>query len=763
MNRQGSLWRWLATVLGLLLYFSAQAAIPRSIHIQAFLTDQTGAAVASATPSMEFCLYTVPTGGIALWCDVRAVTVEQGALDVDLDESTTPFPAHLFDTPLYLGINVAADGEMTPRIVLGSDAYAFKADDADSVGGRSAASLDQSAHVADLANPHAVTAAQIGAASVADIGVRIDQHTADASAHHSRYSDGEAVASMGSEAATNPLNHSKTTSFTELTDQISDGQVPANIARDNELTWLNLGGIPSGFADGIDNDAGGDITAVVAGSGLVGGGDTGQVTLGLAVPLDLSGSTPATQAIIKATNTNGYGLYGWSSTNYGVYGYSGSGTGMLAYSGSGSGIEGLNGRSGNAGYLGTPLRGVKGIAASASGYGVEGKHSGSGNAGFLGGVDAGIVGISGSSGGYAALFSGKVGVQGDLSTLGRIAIGFTGTASEALDVSGRTRISSTDPQLILNDTDGAGVRPRIRFLNNSGNFDSDDRANQYFGFYSIFSNTRQNDALLRVYGNSSNSWGNYLEFTHDGSDGRVRTDAGNLLLLPAGKVGVGRTAPLATMDIAGGNWNLTAGEGDWRVGTDAYRLKVGVAVDGGGAGNVRMRAQGGTNQLILGSNTSDILTIKPTGVAINGTLTWTTKTGYAAIHPAAFRPRTPGNQHTLFEFGLVNEDLLTHEFIAPIQLPHGATVTRFTLLWGDSNSSLNISAKLRRETIAAPMITMAALSSNDGGGHSSTTTTISSPTVDNQNYSYYIWVNMPSSGPDLILYGAKVEYTYNGP
>ena len=48
---------------------------------------------------------------------------------------------------------------------------------------------------------------------------------------------------------------------------------------DHTTPWTTLTGIPAGFADGIDNDSGGDITPVTAGTGLTGGGATGAVSL----------------------------------------------------------------------------------------------------------------------------------------------------------------------------------------------------------------------------------------------------------------------------------------------------------------------------------------------------------------------------------------------------------------------------------------------------------------------------------------------------
>jgi hypothetical protein len=98
------------------------------------------------------------------------------------------------------------------------------------------------------------------------------------------------------------------------------------------------------------------------------------------------------------------------------------------------------------------------------------------------------------------------------------------------------------------------------------------------------------------------------------------TPAERMKLTATGRLGLGINAPDSQLHISGGLWDISANEGDFKIGSAALRLKIGVALVGGGAGDSRIRAQGGTNRLMLGSGTADVLTIQNGNVGI-GTMT----------------------------------------------------------------------------------------------------------------------------------------------
>jgi hypothetical protein len=106
----------------------------------------------------------------------------------------------------------------------------------------------------------------------------------------------------------------------------------------------------------------------------------------------------------------------------------------------------------------------------------------------------------------------------------------------------------------------------------------------------------------------------------------------------------------------------------------------------------------------------------------------------------------------------------------PIHLPEGATVTRFSVFYYDDHSliDLSIDVALRARTLfqtSAPT-TMARITHTTGSAAPavdvSVDDTIDSPTIDNTNYQYYLWLILSQNypyHPDVRFYGCSIRYT----
>jgi hypothetical protein len=115
----------------------ARAAFTPEINYQGKLLDSTGAAVPDGTYEMTFSLYTVSSGGSPIWTEMKngssEIEVTSGLFSVMLGNGV-PFTGVDFDQPLYLGITIEGDSEMTPRKVLGAVPAAFVAENANALG-----------------------------------------------------------------------------------------------------------------------------------------------------------------------------------------------------------------------------------------------------------------------------------------------------------------------------------------------------------------------------------------------------------------------------------------------------------------------------------------------------------------------------------------------------------------------------------------------------------------------------------------------------
>jgi len=116
-----SIHRFAALVV--LCAFSAVSSFgqaPSKVSFQGYLTDDVGAP-RTGTYDMTFKLY---KGGGYVWTEYQSVTVTDGYFNVTLG-AIEPLNDIPFDQPIQLGIALAKDPEMVPRITLASAAYAL--------------------------------------------------------------------------------------------------------------------------------------------------------------------------------------------------------------------------------------------------------------------------------------------------------------------------------------------------------------------------------------------------------------------------------------------------------------------------------------------------------------------------------------------------------------------------------------------------------------------------------------------------------------
>lgn len=110
----------------------AEAQTPRTLSYQGVLTDSTGNAVPDGSYNVTFRLYQTSTGGSSLWQETRAVQTAMGVLSSSLGD-VTPL-ALPFDRQYWLGIQIGASPELTPRMALTASAYSLRSERADTAG-----------------------------------------------------------------------------------------------------------------------------------------------------------------------------------------------------------------------------------------------------------------------------------------------------------------------------------------------------------------------------------------------------------------------------------------------------------------------------------------------------------------------------------------------------------------------------------------------------------------------------------------------------
>jgi hypothetical protein len=116
---------------------SAAVGINKQINFQGKVTNPNGTNVADGSYTFVLALYSVSSGGSAVWTDTETLVVDDGIFQYNLGSDTVnaPLPGSVdFNSDnIYLGITFNSDpaGEMTPRIRLTASPYAFNADEID--------------------------------------------------------------------------------------------------------------------------------------------------------------------------------------------------------------------------------------------------------------------------------------------------------------------------------------------------------------------------------------------------------------------------------------------------------------------------------------------------------------------------------------------------------------------------------------------------------------------------------------------------------
>jgi hypothetical protein len=112
--------------LGILTLSLTARAVPPLINFQGLLTDTTGALVADGNYSVTFSIYDSLSGGNQLWQETQNLSATSGRITAELG-LVTPFDQSVFpDMDIWLGVQIDADPEISPRTRLSSVPHAFK-------------------------------------------------------------------------------------------------------------------------------------------------------------------------------------------------------------------------------------------------------------------------------------------------------------------------------------------------------------------------------------------------------------------------------------------------------------------------------------------------------------------------------------------------------------------------------------------------------------------------------------------------------------
>jgi hypothetical protein len=162
--------------------------------------------------------------------------------------------------------------------------------------------------------------------------------------------------------------------------------------------------------------------------------------------------------------------------------------------------------------------------------------------------------------------------------------------------------------------------------------------------------------------------------------------------------------------------------------------------------------------IVLGDSDSDRVTLGTSDVVYVNP-----QTRYWSVNGEVFLPIDETNTYTNVNGALYSA---TGAYSAPVNLPHGATVTKMTVHYMDNDAADNFSIWLYQNTMIGALSTAMATFTTAGAAAAyqvGEDTTIAPAVIDNSQYAYRLMVGSFNGASTHRLGGVVIEYTVTSP